>query len=348
MNMPMSTVSPRAVSSAPPGIRPSPYSARSGRSISPQPRGPAPLPMPPPPERRVAVHASISPRRHSQPVRGVRDRPLVLPRDLELRESGSEPHEEILRLTPAESGNIIVFCSASGGIGTSTLAAMTAWRLKRRGRSCALVDGDIDSGGLDVLIGIEQEEGLRLQTMDAPLGRLDGSALNRELPQWEGMPVLASHPWRGERPEPWTVAAALRALGKSNDIVLVDAGDIGVWKSTALLHFCTLVLPVELTVLGLARARAAMSAIRQSGDHTPLLVGMTPRGSPPRRGAVGREEAESYLHAELLGVATHERKLQSDMAHGLGIRAIGKGCRKTVDALADGIEKALKRCGDDG
>ncbi|KAB7789943.1 septum site-determining protein minD, TadZ-like protein [Bifidobacterium leontopitheci] len=279
------------------------------------------------------------------------DRSLDVSADAVLLANASESavaYDETPMLTPTERGNITVFCAASGGIGSSTLAAMTAWRLKQRGRSCALADCDTDAGGLDVLIGIEQEDGLRLQTIDAPLGRLDAAALNRELPHWEGMPVLASHPWRGERPEPWTMAAVLRALGKANDTVIADAGGIGAWTSMPMLHPCTTVLLVELTVLGLARGRAALGTIGDYGGRAPLMLGVTPRGSPSRRDMVGREEAESYLHAELLGTVTHERKLQSDMARGLGIRAIGRRSRTAVDALADAIEAASDRSKADG
>ena len=110
---------------------------------------------------------------------------------------------------------------------------------------------------LDVLLGIENEPGLRFQTVDIPLGKTEGAALNGELPQWERVGVLASHPWNGSDPEPWTVSAVLEALAQANDVVVVDIGAPSALHSLPMLRQCRQVVLAELTVLGLARARAA-------------------------------------------------------------------------------------------
>ena len=86
---------------------------------------------------------------------------------------------------------VIQWCSLPrpGGAGTSVFAAMVAWRLAQRKLQCALVDCDFAAGGIDVLLGIENEPGLRFQTVDIPLGKTEGAALNGELPQWERVGV---------------------------------------------------------------------------------------------------------------------------------------------------------------
>ncbi len=45
---------------------------------------------------------------------------------------------------------------------------------------------------MDILLGLEQDEGLRWSGIDAPLGMIDGPALIREMLQWDGCPVLSA------------------------------------------------------------------------------------------------------------------------------------------------------------
>ena len=215
----------------------------------------------------------------------------------------------------------MVFSSASGGAGTSVFAAMVAWRLAQRKLQCALVDCDFAAGGIDVLLGIENEPGLRFQTVDIPLGKTEGAALNGELPQWERVGVLASQPWNGSDPEPWTVSAVLEALAQANDVVVVDIGAPSALHSLPMLRQCRQVVLAELTVLGLARARAARAMMIRQGESRPIMVGVVPRGLSRRGGVVDAHEASEYLHEELAGVVAPDRGLHGDVLEGLGIGA---------------------------
>ena len=83
--------------------------------------------------------------------------------------------------TQAPCENVITLSGASGGAGTTTLAAMLTRELAKRENECAIVDADVRAGGggLDVLLGIEHESGSRWHDIHAPLGELDGEALRR-------------------------------------------------------------------------------------------------------------------------------------------------------------------------
>lgn len=83
---------------------------------------------------------------------------------------------------PCDMGNVVVIDSVVAGVGTSTLAALLARELSERGLKCVLVDADLQGGGLDVLLGVENEDGSRFGEISAPLGNIDGKALLRELP----------------------------------------------------------------------------------------------------------------------------------------------------------------------
>lgn len=164
------------------------------------------------------------------------------------------------------SANVIVCSAPSGGIGLSVLSAMLACELIDRGNSCALVDADFLGGGLDVLLGIEHEPGMRFDGVKAPLGHVEGLSLNEQLPLWHDVRVLAFNPWNGEVPTWWEASAAIEALATVNDVVVVDAGasdDVGLMSDAVSSGACHLVA-VELSVLGMARARPYVDRIAQT------------------------------------------------------------------------------------
>ncbi|MEE1295638.1 MAG: septum formation initiator, partial [Bifidobacterium sp.] len=165
----------------------------------------------------------------------------------------------------------VVTCScASGGAGTTTLAAMLARRLARDGADAMLVDADLSdaAGGLDVLLGLEQDEGLRWHTVHAPLGQLNGRALRRQLPQWDGVGVLAYNPWQSGAPEWFEVQAALEALGSLDGTVIVDAGRGAMIGQVPALIEASHVVVAQLSVLGLARARAHIDWLGEVGRRS--------------------------------------------------------------------------------
>lgn len=208
--------------------------------------------------------------------------------------------------------NAVVCTAASGGIGLSVIAAVLSRALRERDLDCALMDADFQGGGLDVLLGIENEPGLRFGTIQAPLGRIDGDALNAELPVWDGVRVLAFTPWGGDAPDRWQVQAATRALCESNRVVVVDAGrGSGLDQVPELAESAHMVV-AELTVLGLARAKAHIATIRGGrlggrSDGRSAADSASPglgEGRPPREG-----EGNSTLRSVAAGLRPRDGDL---------------------------------------
>lgn len=255
--------------------------------------------------------------------------------------------------------NIVVCTSANGGIGLSVSAAVIARRLTERDLSCALLDADFDTGGLDVLLGIEGEHGTRFETLDAPLGRLDGEALNRELPVWDNVRVLASNPWNGAVPDWWQTQAAVRALAESNRVLVVDAGRGDLLTGMPELGPSAQLVLVELTVLGLARAKRHIAVLKRwmranqssgdatasasAGDHPRrlMLLGIEPRGVSGRAGVVSLDEASDYLGRPIRARLRANAKLCSDVLSGLGIRALGRTDSRAIDVVCDWIDDLM-------
>lgn len=102
--------------------------------------------------------------------------------------------------------SIVWVCGSSGGVGTSTLAALLALRL----HPAVLVDAS--DGELDVLLGIENEVGMRWQDLSADVTHFAQWAL----PRWLDVEVLAGPP----SPNPITTITALAREA----IVVVDGG----------------------------------------------------------------------------------------------------------------------------
>ncbi|PJM72410.1 hypothetical protein CS006_09750 [Bifidobacterium primatium] len=255
-------------------------------------------------------------------------------------------------------GGAVLFFSPTGGAGVSVLAAMCSWSLTQRDRSCALVDLDLAAGGLDVLLGQEAEEGLRWSGISAPLGRIEPEALINELPKWDDVVVLAADPWNGGEPDWWEVEAALSALAENRDVLVFDAGHAAAWKD---MPVAVHVMLVELSVLGLARARGMLRWLRGGGvdavtsgldddmmresvdaeGTATILVGIRPPVSS-RAGAVSRREAEDYLKTSMIGVMKRDASLGKSILSGLGIARIPRKYRKLMNELCDRIEEACR------
>lgn len=238
-----------------------------------------------------------------------------------------------------DTHNIVMVSAPHAGIGSSVLAAMLAWTLAQRGLNVSLVDLDVDSGGgLDVLLGLENESGLRLAQIDAPLGRIDGNALCHEAMQWEGVHVLARDASEPKCPDIHEIRSILGALGESCDVVVVDAGRARLYEELQECRKAVQVVAVEMSVLGLVRGKAHYARMQAWECSSISMVGIAPRGSKHGRGVVDVDEASEYLNASLVGVIAHDAGLCSDVLEGLGIRAISKANRRAVEQLTDLVQ----------
>lgn len=262
---------------------------------------------------------------------------------------GSPLESSSTRMKPVEAQpepaprNVVVVGSAVAGVGASTLAALLARELTERGCKSVLVDADLNGGGLDVLLGVEDEDGSRFGDISAPLGKVDGKALLRELPVWDGVPLLACNPWRSETPQSWEIQACIRALAQVKDAVIVDAGQWRGLDDIPELAQATHITVVEMTVLGLARAKVAMksrgTAERQKHGH---IVGVEPRGVARGRGVTTLEETENYLGHSLAAVVKPDAKLCGELLDGLGLRRPNRQTVKALAALTDELQESLE------
>lgn len=186
---------------------------------------------------------------------------------------------------PSRQGLVIGVRGTHGGVGASTLAIGIGLVAARNGHRTLLVDGDSTGGGLDVLLGAENESGLRWPDLMSSRGRIAPAELEGALLHVNGISVLS---WdRGPLMEATAdaVDAVLSASVRGFDVTVVDLGRALDRRFDA--HLRASVLLVAPSVHSVAAAHRFLSTSPGPVDPLHLVV----RGS----------SADADLIAEALG-----------------------------------------------
>jgi secretion/DNA translocation related CpaE-like protein len=217
------------------------------------------------------------------------DRVLTLPAAADrLIELCAEPD----RRGPGD-GAVVAIVGATGGAGASTLAAAVALTaVGRFERETLLVDGDPFGGGIDLLLGLESEPGLRWPDLAVDDGRVPSATLHDALPSpMPGLGVLAcgrTGEAAAPEPAPGAVRAVLSAGRTAGDLVVCDvSGARGPHADQMVDGADLVVLVVPARLRAVAAARAVVAALHPRNPNQALIV----RGPAPgglRGGDVSR------------------------------------------------------------
>lgn len=216
---------------------------------------------------------------------------------------------------------VIVITGASGGLGASTLAAVTATVLSRE-HSPTLVDGGFGAGGLDATLAVEHLDGLRWEDLAEHEGEVDATRLRDGLPVGP-VPVLAA---RGRRPEAVTVRAVVRGLARVGPVVIdVPSGPrvSRVWLELADL----VVVIVGLRPRWLRDGEALAAALGEAAGRAVLVT----RGQ--RRASRVADRAGEHLGLALVEHLADDPGVVRDEARGRAPRPRGP-VREVASALA--------------
>lgn len=278
-------------------------------------------------------------------------------------------HSEAARFPvnqPYTGGHFYLFSSACGGCGTSTTAALFAQYLSQMGQRVALVDLDFSRGGLDILLGLEEEEGLRWSDVHAPLGMIDGRSLAREAVQWEQCALLSVKATQPAAKQWWEVSAVLRSLGECMDAVVCDCGinqaiirgfqlyiNQGaslssqaqdwsrIWNEVGNRNQMSFVILTELTMMALARTKVIVTRLGRSAFPLDFQVVSLEKAASsggrliwhcfhnsikPPRGTVNLAEASNYLGITICGIVPKVKWLDISLGEGRGIEKIPRSC----------------------
>jgi secretion/DNA translocation related CpaE-like protein len=235
---------------------------------------------------------------------------------------------------PEPSGRVVAVIGGRGGAGASILAAGLAVTAVGAGRRTLLVDADPLGGGLDLVLGWEQLDGLRWPALLGAGGRVDPPALLQALPQ-RGDLVLLSFGRNDLLPVPGeAMAATLDAGCRGRDLVIVDLprhlDDASVLALQAAQQ-TLVVVPAELRATAAAARVAAM--VKMHCQNVAAVV----RGPAP--GKLKAREVARALSLPLAGSLRPEPALCQGLERGEAPAASGRGplaelCKELLGASA--------------
>lgn len=215
-----------------------------------------------------------------------------------------------------------------GGAGASTLATALAMRAVLRDADPTLIDLDPLSGGLDLLLGLDDAAGCRWDDLDSTHTRTD-------LPAGHGVAVLT---WRRfeHRPEV-SVPQALAAIeqcrrGSRVTVVDLPRSWCGHDDLTTQLDVAVLLTPALVPSCLATRALIDSSTVNWSG----LAVRLVPGAShDPDRVA-------DLIGLPLVAVIDHDRKITADVDRGDPPGRVGRSpYGRAADQLLDLVAEAL-------
>ncbi len=199
--------------------------------------------------------------------------------------------------------------------GASVFSAALGLESARAGNRTLLVDGDGSGAGLDLLLGVEEQPGLRWSGLVVDDGRVSATALRSALPRAaENLAVLSCA--RGEIAAPATEAmmSVATACATDGDVVVLDLSKRTVADTAriaALADLTVLVVPAELRPV--AAARALISVLRD-GDGE---IGAVVRGPSP--GGLSTADIAPLLGVPVLASMRPQPRLDAHIERG-GLR----------------------------
>jgi secretion/DNA translocation related CpaE-like protein len=228
-------------------------------------------------------------------------------------------------------GRVVSVIGARGGAGSSMLAAAVAVAGLRSGAGVVLADCDPWGAGLDVLLGLESDPGLRWPDLATPVGRVPVDALHESLPSVDGprRRPAARHPWRGPEPgvlsvlsfgrddndgaatPPDTLTVVIDACRRAGELAVLDVprtadplGDLALENSDLVVMVAT------ADLFACYAARRIVDRIDLAGARAGLVV----RGPSP--GGLGADDLARSLELPLIAHMRPQPHLARDVELG--------------------------------
>ncbi len=208
-------------------------------------------------------------------------------------------------------GAVVGVVGGRGGAGASTLSVALGHAAARREAAVMLVEADPLGGGLDVMLGLEDAEGLRWPDLAGSRGRVSTASLRSAVLSQGGLGVL---PWARDdvlQVPAEAVTAVLSAAARAHDLVVVDLPrslDPASIEAVTRCSVVYLLVPAEVRAVSSA-ARVAV-ALGTLAARLEVVV----RGPAPS-GLTGEEIADA-LDLPLAGEMRAEPRLAAALERG--------------------------------
>lgn len=235
---------------------------------------------------------------------------------------------------------IVPVLSAGGGYGASTFALQLARVAAAEGKRVCVVDMDFLHGGLDILAGCEEVEGLRWHNVQAPLGAIDPHNFDDELVEWDGVRILPYHPWQVCAHEWWEIKAIYEALAKNFDIIVCDCPQglttqiCAAWKAVNFPLSIRPILLTRATTLGVARGFATLTELDTSRTDLSAVAGPVAFIAPTESSNdMTIADVEELLRVQVYAQVPFNRRCRSFDKHGWGIAPIKRAYSTVLSAF---------------
>ncbi len=199
----------------------------------------------------------------------------------------------------------------SGGAGASVVAAALSLAASRLGTVC-LLDLDPASGGLDLVLGAEDEPGVRWPDLASVTGRLEPEALRGALPSAHGVDVLSVDRSGADALPLSAVPAVVDSVRAAYDMVVLDLPRCRPDVLECAVPACDVVLLVAS-----ADVRGAASAVRHAAvlrDMADLRLVVRHRQRPGAE--LDPDELAAWLDLEVAAEVPHDSRLAAALDRG--------------------------------
>lgn len=226
----------------------------------------------------------------------------------------------------APAAQVIGVVGGCGGVGASTAAAAIALHAQRRGQTVALVDADPLSGGLDLLLGAEDQPGLRWTQLAEARGHVQPEELLAALPVAGDVPLLTWSDDVSDVPAR-AVTSVLGALASRCEVVVVDLGRAHSEAFGAILaQMSRVVLVVPARVRGVAAARRLLPSLASVGEGLYLAVRL------PSPGGLDPADIQTALGLPLLAEVPNDSRRAEHEENGVPPR-LSAGWQRLAEAV---------------
>ena len=177
-----------------------------------------------------------------------------------------------------QTGKIVTFMRASGGVGATTIAIHTALALageKDSKRSVCLVDLDLQGGCIGLYLDVKSPVTI-LDCLTTP-DRIDQSLVNSAISHHESGIDIVTSPMTQvpiEEVSTYALETVLHVLRSNYDVVLVELPQVWTtWTGAVLEASNAIVLVTQITVASIHKTRALLESLEVLGfDATPTLL----------------------------------------------------------------------------
>ena len=229
-----------------------------------------------------------------------------------------------------QKGLCVAIIPGAGGAGASLLSAGLAFHARQFFSDVVLVDLDENSAGLDVVLGIETQQGMRWQDFHSLTGSISGSDILRGLPSRDGVALL-THNDSEALPDKLLRDTIIQQLRSVAGLVIIDFPRFtNQISATEILKQCDVAFVVTpSTVRGSASTKKGIAHISKHVTNVELVIRNLPGTN------LDALRIAQSLDVPLAGVVNSDPRIVEQIEQGFGVAGIHLGgFTRSMNALA--------------